>query len=93
MGKLGSTKASQGLFLSASYSFLTGLIAILQQAGDFGIVLNSTGEFVVEGNIYEHKDLGHIAQKYPPCEGSELDRYYIHSCEVRGVDIGGGVGA
>ena len=92
----GQTGIHQGVsrsVFSASYSFLTGLIVVLQQPGDFGIVLKSTGEFVVEGNIYEHKDLAHIAQKHPPCEGNELDRYYIHSCEVRGVDIGGGVGA
>ena len=55
--------------------------------------MKSTGEFIVEGNIYTHEDLAHISQTYPPIEGDELDRYHIHSYEVRGVDVAGGVGA
>jgi hypothetical protein len=94
VGKLGPAKAYPGwFFLSASYPLLIDLIAVLQQPGDFGTVIKATGEFVVEGNIYDHNDLAHIAKNHPPCEGSELDRYHIHSYEVRGVDIGGGVGA
>jgi len=72
---------------------LTDLIAVLPQPGDFGTVIKSTGEFVVEGNIYVHEDLAHISQKHPPSEGDELDRYHVHSYEVRGVDVGAGFGA
>ncbi|KAH9167270.1 hypothetical protein EDB89DRAFT_2115623 [Lactarius sanguifluus] len=61
--------------------------------GDFGTVIKSTGELVVEGNIYTHADLVHIARKYPPSEGHETDRYHIHSYEVRGVDVGADLGA
>ncbi|KAI9442790.1 hypothetical protein BJY52DRAFT_1229136 [Lactarius psammicola] len=61
--------------------------------GDFGTIIKSTGELVVEGNIYVHKDLAHIAKNYPPSEGHEIDRYHIHSYEVRGVDVGAGLGA
>ena len=71
---------------------LTDLL-ILQQPGDFGTVIKSTGEFVVEGNIYEHEDLAHIAKNYPPCEGHETDLYHIHSYEVRGVNVGAGFAA
>lgn len=63
------------------------------EPGDFGTIVKSTGEFVVEGNIYVHADLAHISERYPPSEGHELDRYHIHSYEVRGVDVGGGLGA
>jgi len=61
--------------------------------GDFGTIIKSTGEFVVDGNIYEHKDLAHIAKNHPPCEAHETDRYHIHSYEVRGVDAGAQFGA
>ena len=47
---------------------------------------------MVEGNIYVHGDLAHISKTYPPFEEDELDRYHIHSYEVR-VDDAGGVGA
>ena len=80
-------------FLLPIHLLLTDLIAVLQQPGDFGTVVKSTGEFVVEGNVYVHGDLAHISKKYLPSEGHELDRYNIHSYEVRGVDIGGGLGA
>ncbi len=72
---------------------LTDLIAVIQQPGDFGTVIKSTGELVVEGNIYVHEELAHFAKKYPPSEGHETDRYHIHSYEVRGVDVGAGLGA
>ena len=74
------------------YPILTDLFAILQQPGDFGTVIKSTGELVVEGNIYDHEDLAQIAQKHPPCEAHEIDRYHIHSYEVRGVDVAAGLG-
>ncbi|KAH9056486.1 hypothetical protein EDB87DRAFT_1636328 [Lactarius vividus] len=61
--------------------------------GDFGTVIKSTGELVVEGNIYTHAELAHIAKTYPPSEGHEIDRYHIHSYEVRGVDVSAGLGA
>lgn len=80
-------------FLLLSYLLLTDLIFVLQQPGDFGTVIKSTGELVVEGNIYVHEALAHIAKRHPPSEGSELDRYHIHSYEVRGVDVGGELGA
>jgi len=63
------------------------------EPGDFGTVIKATGELVVEGNIYVHEALAHIAKRHPPSEGHELDRYHIHSYEVRGVDVGGGLGA
>ena len=80
-------------FLLLAHLLLTDLIFVLQQPGDFGTVIKSTGELVVEGNIYVHEALAHIAKRYPPSEGSELDRYHIHSYEVRGVDVGGELGA
>lgn len=61
--------------------------------GDFGTITKSTGEFVVEGNIYVHEDLAQIAKEHPPSEGHEIDRYDIHSYEVRGVDVGAELGA
>ena len=46
---------------------------------------------MVEGNIYVHEALAHITKRHPPSEGHEIDRYHIHSYEVRGVDVGGGL--
>ena len=90
----GQTGTHQGVSRSVlHYLPLTDLITVSQQPGDFGTVVKSTGEFVVDGNIYEHEDLAYIAQKYPSCAAHEIDRYHIHSYEVRGVNVGGEIGA
>ncbi|KAH9035741.1 hypothetical protein EDB85DRAFT_840328 [Lactarius pseudohatsudake] len=57
------------------------------QIGDFGTVDKKTGEFKVEGNIFTHPEIEHIAQSYPPFEAPETDLYQIHSGQVRRLDI------
>jgi hypothetical protein len=81
------------LINEASSKWATWDLSRRIKPGDFGTVIKSTGELVVEGNIYVLEELKNIAKKYPPCEAHEIDRYHIDSREVRGADIGAGLGA
>ncbi|KAH9013125.1 hypothetical protein EDB84DRAFT_1533549, partial [Lactarius hengduanensis] len=54
------------------------------QIGDFGTIDKKSGELKVEGNIFTHPEIWHIAQDYPS---------FIHSQQVRRLDIQADVGA
>jgi len=88
----GRTGTLQGAFGSALHCPPTISDESLPQAGDFGTVLRSTGEFVVEGNIYVHKDLAHIAIGHPPSEAHAIDQYHVHSRQVRSLGASAGLG-
>jgi len=55
--------------------------------GDFGTVNKTTGDFVVEGNIYTHVDIAKTAEQYRPVQAAEIDYFQIPSFEVRGLDV------
>ena len=42
---------------------------------------------MVEGNIYTHDDTMQIANQYPPVQGADVDKYQIHSLEVKGLSV------
>ncbi|KAI9434885.1 hypothetical protein H4582DRAFT_2080554 [Lactarius indigo] len=63
------------------------------QIGDFGTIDKKSGELKVEGNIYTHSEIKHIAQDYPAFVAPETDLYQIHSQQVRRLDIQADVGA
>ena len=65
----------------------------LLQIGDFGTLDKKTGELNVEGNIFTHPEIKHIAQSYPAYEAPETDLYQIHSQQVRRVEIQSEAGA
>ncbi|KAH9046202.1 hypothetical protein EDB84DRAFT_1467214, partial [Lactarius hengduanensis] len=49
------------------------------QIGDFGTIDKKSGELKVEGNIFTHPEIWHIAQDYPAFVAPETDLYQIHS--------------
>jgi hypothetical protein len=57
------------------------------QVGDFGTIDKKTGELKVEGNIFTHLEIKHIAQEYPAFEAPEVDLYQIHSQQVKRLDV------
>jgi hypothetical protein len=63
------------------------------QIGDFGTIDKATGELKVEGNIFTHPQIKHIAQAYPAFEARETDLYQINSQQVRRLDTPTGDGA
>jgi hypothetical protein len=63
------------------------------QIGDFGTIDRKTGELKVEGNIYTHPEVKHIAQEYPAFEAAETDLYQIHSQQVKRLDVKGDAGS
>jgi hypothetical protein len=63
------------------------------QIGDFGTIDKKTGELKVEGNIYTHLQVKHIAQEYPAFEAAETDLYQIHSQQVKRLDIQASAGS
>jgi len=65
----------------------------LLQIGDFGTIDKKTGELKVEGNVFTHPQIKHIAQDYPAFVAPETDLYQIHSQQVRRLDIQADVGA
>ncbi|KAN0132126.1 hypothetical protein V8E53_010045 [Lactarius tabidus] len=60
--------------------------------GDFGTIDKNTGEFLIEGNIFSHPEIKHIAQDYPALEVAETDLYQVHSYHVRKLDVQADVG-
>ena len=64
----------------------------LLQIGDFGTIDKATGELKVEGNIFTHPQIKHIAQAYPAYEAPETDLYQIHSQQVRRLEVPADVG-
>jgi hypothetical protein len=63
------------------------------QIGDFGTIDKATGELKVEGNIFTHPQIKHIAQAYPAYEARETDLYQINSLQVKRLDTPTEVGA
>ncbi|KAH9024613.1 hypothetical protein EDB85DRAFT_2277536, partial [Lactarius pseudohatsudake] len=62
------------------------------QIGDFGTIDKKSGELKVEGNIFTHPEIWHIAQDYPAFVAPETNLYQIHSQQVRRLDIQADVG-
>ncbi|KAH9024883.1 hypothetical protein EDB85DRAFT_2150197 [Lactarius pseudohatsudake] len=56
-------------------------------------VIQKSAELKVEGNIFTHPEMRHIAQDYPAFVAPETDIYQIHSQPVRRLDIQADVGA
>ncbi|KAI0004612.1 hypothetical protein BJV74DRAFT_763147 [Russula compacta] len=56
-------------------------------AGDFGVVDKKTGDLIVEGNIYTHRETKEIASNHRTVQGADVDQYQIHSYEVQGLDL------
>jgi hypothetical protein len=78
------------LLLSIQFIVLTHLnwgSPSLLQVGDFGTIDKKTGELKVEGNIFTHLEIKHIAQEYPAFEAPEVDLYQIHSQQVKRLDV------
>jgi hypothetical protein len=67
--------------------------ALSLQIGDFGTIDKKTGELKVEGNIYTHPEVKHIAQEFPAFEAAETDLYQIHSQQVKRLDVKGDAGS
>ncbi|KAF8266435.1 hypothetical protein EI94DRAFT_1733213 [Lactarius quietus] len=57
------------------------------QIGDFGTIDKKTGELKIEGNIFTHAEIKHIAQQYPAFVAPETDLYQIHSQQVTRLDV------
>jgi len=66
---------------------------LTKQAGDFGTIIEETGELWVEGNIYSHVDTEQIASQYPAVNEDEVDHIEIQSHQVQGIDIGASAAA
>ncbi|KAI9438426.1 hypothetical protein BJY52DRAFT_1129605, partial [Lactarius psammicola] len=62
------------------------------QIGDFGTIDKKTGELRVEGNVFTHPEIKHIAQDYPAYVAPETDLNQIHSLQVRRLGIQADVG-
>lgn len=59
----------------------------LLQIGDFGTINKKTGELKVDGNIFTHPEIKHIARDYPAFEAVEPDLNHIHSQQVKRLDV------
>jgi len=66
--------------------------SLTKQAGDFGTIIEDTGELEVEGNIYTHTDTKQIASQYPAVDGDEVDHIEIVSERVQKINIGPSIG-
>ncbi|OCB91508.1 hypothetical protein A7U60_g1243 [Sanghuangporus baumii] len=61
--------------------------SITIEAGDYGQIDKRTGQFEREGNIYRDPEVAHIASKFPPLRGPQVNTLEIHSMDVRGITV------
>jgi hypothetical protein len=53
------------------------------QAGDFGTIKETTGRFMVEGNIYSHPDVRDIASQHPVVHCPVIDVFCAYSDQTQ----------
>ncbi|KAI0283239.1 hypothetical protein BC826DRAFT_1179659 [Russula brevipes] len=81
------TKTAQRIYIDAIYKTCTRWAnwfpATKIEAGDFGTIQESTGEFMVEGNIYSHPDLQAIASQHPVIHCPAIDVFSAYSDQTQ----------
>ncbi|KAI0283247.1 hypothetical protein BC826DRAFT_920676 [Russula brevipes] len=91
MDLIQKTKTAQQIYIDAIYKSCMKWanwnppirIEVSVEAGDFGTIEQTTGKFMVEGNIYSHPDIQAIASQYPAVHCAADDVFCVNSDQAQ----------